>query len=726
MARIHYRIPISEESIYATNLRTSGESFDSEDFGMPGIVHFTLEKYKSLLPKTPFKDAEVGVFKKEQEKKFETVKKSKKTLFIEDTTVSDNFRIQDSGLIDYEKEIDSDISTTISIYEKMKIRTELIYPIVISNGYKESVSIGYIWVKNEKTGLTKLQLGKLTSLSKSIAEDIYKWNEARTSSRFKVLDISSGGLRIQIHDDLLTESLARDKEFVFDLVIRENSPTTIKAMLKWWSKGSDGFLELGLEIDKIVGEKEEEKRFIEIVSKLRAKDSDAPEIDESSTSQSESTPFKREIRSFYQNKRILCIDSDPETGKQTGDILRDAGYEVVGVSSVSKALGSCLSLYPSLIITDTQFADVDGIKFLRALRRISPGSMFIVYSSREKSDRLVRYLSWIWAHLEKPDTEGRLLNSVSEAMEFHAKRMSQFHLSTVSEEDLSGEIEWLLWKNYHRNSEQLSLGKNILNNVTHSTAQGLGLSSLLIQLDLAEYSMKVEGDDCLIPMQVLDSILENKNVLRDWTEKLAKIRLLFNLKIVRKTFTSGQISKRIGEIISDLSEVTNIKNNRIVFTDKISGNSVVTNMEFLDFALRELLINALKFSPPNSKINILVYTKNNYFCIGVLNEIEQYEGGISGVPEKFSSQIFEPFSRLNHNYDERFFAVDFGLGIGLHLAHHLATQTGASLEIKEVVDYSEEVETKKISAEISMPLFSLQPDRNYSGSPFPEISNISQ
>ncbi|TGK59343.1 DUF1577 domain-containing protein [Leptospira wolffii] len=719
MARIHFRIPISDESVYATNLRMSGESFESTDSEMPGIVHYTLEKFRSFLPRTPFANAEVGVFKTKLDPKFELVKQSGRTFFIEDTSLTEEYRSEDKRFINYENEISPDLSSAISSYKDQNVKTELIYPIVISNGRNEDISVGYIWVKNEEEGMRKHQLGTLNSLSENIAKEIRKWSDGKTSSRFKIMDLSMGGVRLRIHDDLLTEPLARDKEFVFDLVIRENFPTTIRSTLKWWSKGADGFLELGLEIHKILGEEPEENRFISNVSQLKDELRDSNSSEENETEAKKEPPYKKSGESVYQNNRILCIDSDSQSMTQTSETLSKAGYEVVSASTVAKALGLCLTTFPSLIVVDTHFVDVDGIKFLRALRKISPGSMFIVYSSREKkSERLVRYLSWIWAHLEKPDTDERLLESVKEAMDFHARRMSQFHLSTVSEEDLSGEIEWLLWKNYHRNSEQLSLGKNILDNVTHSTAQGLGLSSLLIQLDLAEYSMKMDGEECLIPMQVLDSILENKNVLRDWTEKLAKLRILFNLKISKEPISSGTISGKISETIQDLEEIAKIKNNRIVFTDRISGNTVLSNLDFFDFALRELLINAMKFSPQNSKINVLVHSKVHSLCVSVLNEIAQNEGGITGIPDKLSSQIFEPFSRLNNNYDERFFAVDFGLGIGLHLADHLAVQAGAKLEIKEVTDYSEEIGAKKVSAEISLPLFTVSTNREYN------VSNV--
>ncbi len=703
MGRLHYRIPIASDQIYATNLRSSGLFVDSGE-PISGVVHFVLEKFQTLLSKAPFKNAQISIFSEAQESKFEAVKRTKKALLLEDAWQEKYYRSEDPALVHYEKEIDSDLLKAISIYKDHNIRSEIVYPILFSDHLHEDTAIGYIQIQNGDSVLAKENLDELYILSNSMVKEILKLSDARTSIRFQVMDISFSGIRLRIHDDLLIEPLRRAQEFFFDLILKDERPVTVKTLLRWWSRESDGLLDLGLEIDTILGEESEKDWFWEKIEGLREIEIGSEEKKGTLPSQSGDFEKKKKRLSLYQNKRILYIDSNLGVSNSVKSILTNSGYEVTAANSVTEALGLCLSSYPCLIIVDTNFPNLDGVKFLRALRKISPGSMFIIFSSKDGEERLIHYLSWVWAYLEKQDGEEMLLESVHEAIDFHFKRMSQFHLFKADEEDLTGEIEWLLWKDYHRNTEQLSLGKNILNNVTHSTSQGLGLGSLLIQLDLAEYFMKEEGEEYLVPIEVMNSILENKRILREWTEKLEKIRCLFHLKIVKEKISSRKIMERISETIQKLAEVSDIKKNHIIFIDKTSNFSVLSSLEFVDFTIRELLINALKFSPQDSKIHILVHSKDDHFCIDILNDIEAYGGGISGIPEQFSSLVFEPFSKLNHNYDERFFAVDFGLGIGLNLASHLATRAGGELTIKEVMDHSGEKRLRRISAEIRLPI----------------------
>ncbi|MEM7183442.1 MAG: ATP-binding protein [Spirochaetota bacterium] len=114
--------------------------------------------------------------------------------------------------------------------------------------------------------------------------------------------------------------------------------------------------------------------------------------------------------------------------------------------------------------------------------------------------------------------------------------------------------------------------------------------------------------------------------------------------------------------------------------------TVVGNTDFLDLAFREVLVNACKYSPENSTINIYSYVRESYISILFMNSILQYTRGVSGVPMEMEHEVFEPFFRINNVYDERFLSEEFGLGLGLTIVRDGIHKLGGRIYLYEVND----------------------------------------
>ncbi|TGK20129.1 response regulator [Leptospira fluminis] len=410
------------------------------------------------------------------------------------------------------------------------------------------------------------------------------------------------------------------------------------------------------------------------------------------------------ISSAVSRKSILYVDSDEEFRKNFASRFSPGSYEVFVTSSISETLEKALLELPSAIVVDPNFPDLEGIKLLRALRKISPGSIFILHSRLNEMDPSLRSLDWIYASFEKSNQTSLLVGTVCRAIEEKNVSLNDFHRKALQEENLISEISWLQWKENNRNSEQLSIGKNILDNLTHSISQGLGIGSLITRLDMVEAIAKKKEGHYEIPVELMDSILENKNILRDWTEKLEKFRSLFDLNVAKERTHFDLVQSSILDSMAELGEIARIKNQKIIYEERLFNSYVFSSPAFLKFACKELLVNAMKFSPSGSRIPILFYSTNKYVCLTILNDIEFAYNGICGIPEEYYFKVFEPFFRLNHVYDERFNAHDFGFGIGLNLAQNLARQSDCKVSVYELTDYTEDVPTRKVAAEIQFPL----------------------
>ena len=79
--------------------------------------------------------------------------------------------------------------------------------------------------------------------------------------------------------------------------------------------------------------------------------------------------------------------------------------------------------------------------------------------------------------------------------------------------------------------------------------------------------------------------------------------------------------------------------------------------------LTNLLINAIKYSPNATKVDVKTALKNNKVVISV----EDFGIGISKINQK---KVFERFFRLNNSTQETFYGVGLGLDISSQIIHH--------------------------------------------------------
>jgi CheY-like chemotaxis protein len=83
--------------------------------------------------------------------------------------------------------------------------------------------------------------------------------------------------------------------------------------------------------------------------------------------------------------RALVVD-DKESGRRSlRTELNDAGFDVTVASSAHEALEALAKLDPSIIITDFQMPDIDGVEFLRRVREFSDVPIVVItaYDSPE-------------------------------------------------------------------------------------------------------------------------------------------------------------------------------------------------------------------------------------------------------------------------------------------------------------------------------------------------------
>ena len=98
---------------------------------------------------------------------------------------------------------------------------------------------------------------------------------------------------------------------------------------------------------------------------------------------------------------------------------------------------------------------------------------------------------------------------------------------------------------------------------------------------------------------------------------------------------------------------------------------IAADAELLQFAIYNLLVNAVKYSPDGSSIRITLRSDGQAACLAVADQgcgIEPYE----------QPRIFERFYRSKRHRDD----TTGGSGIGLALVKEIVTQHGGRIEVE--------------------------------------------
>ena len=221
-----------------------------------------------------------------------------------------------------------------------------------------------------------------------------------------------------------------------------------------------------------------------------------------------------------------------------------------------------------------------------------------------------------------------------------------------------------------------------LKNLVHSANHRGGLGAFASYADLIQVLGKKENGYYIIGEDIVGDLISSADSARERLEKWEEcIHILGNVHI-QENLPVRQIKDCVSDIIRNLESLKKVKNHTIETIFDSAEKEISLNLKAFQILIREGLLNALKFSSPDSKIVLFGKAETDRFSILIINEIIRMEGGISGIPSEYEEYVFHPFFKLNNVYNEKFAVGEPGLGIGLFLIRHLTQEMSGSAGIK--------------------------------------------
>jgi signal transduction histidine kinase len=375
----------------------------------------------------------------------------------------------------------------------------------------------------------------------------------------------------------------------------------------------------------------------------------------------------------HNHYTILYVDDEPYNLKAFYHAFKPL-YPIVTAESGEEAL-QVLSTQPvAVLITDRRMPDMDGIELLKRVAENHPHIVTMMLTAYGDKESLMRAINegHVYAFVSKPWNEVDLRLKIDKAIEhYRLLRKNEQLLQELQdanaklEERIEARTRELAERN--RQLEQLTALQNrLFSIISHDLRSPLNTLSNFLQIfiNYAERGFTVEelvhiAQDIHAHLQNIQQLLDNliqwaKLQLQevDYSLTVVPLKTLFdeNTALVRQTAIEKQISLHV-------APPNELK--------------VLANREMLSFVLRNLLYNALKFTPEGGTVSMSAVYKGNGHCYIMVED-----SGVGMSPYMIDQILQGKGVSRPGTRGER------GTGLGLALCHEFVKRMNGSMQIE--------------------------------------------
>jgi len=348
-------------------------------------------------------------------------------------------------------------------------------------------------------------------------------------------------------------------------------------------------------------------------------------------------------------KKILVIEDDKVILTIITDILEAEDFVVIGAKNGRLGIEKAQEEVPDLIICDVMMPELDGYGVLKSLREnlVTEAIPFIFLTAKStKADLREGMELGADDYLTKPFTRDELMKAIN----------TRLDKQRVIERRTQEQLDDL------RSSITLSLPHELrtpLNGI-------IGYSQLIIEdfQDLEENEILTMLENINVSANRLYRLIQNFLLYTD-------LELLSRDKDRLQLFKTGSLNNP-KSIIREVA-IEKAKNfNRLKDLDITSedANLKISEPNFKKI-IDELLDNAFKFSPPNTKVQVIGKLLNNIFAVYFIDR-----GTGMSINEISNVGAYKQFNR--HIYEQQ------GSGLGLILAKQMTELHNGKLIIQSI------------------------------------------
>ncbi|AFM12438.1 sensor histidine kinase [Turneriella parva] len=412
-----------------------------------------------------------------------------------------------------------------------------------------------------------------------------------------------------------------------------------------------------------------------------------------------------------KKRPLLIVESDAGYLQTLQRQLADEPYALTATTSADDALSAFAKIQHEVVLLGANLAgDLTALQVCQRLFEGDIAPIVLMLVGTDKAELIIEAHRIGVIDFIVPGIDAAEFIQVVERAFARAEAEA---VGRAAERDRRRHIEKQLAS--RRVAEQLLRRQNdkfaraLFGNIHTSFTQGRGIGSLTTLLAmLAGSPTTPDGQNYLIPKEILDLIFSNQSAVGDMIDMFSELQLLVSQDFVLHDVTVGELHAIARNLVYELKPQIDIRGHSVVLNDipaRQAGGKLKVNWEFMRKALKELVLNALKFSPVGSTVMILTEHLQTRVLVTVCNLPEgNGADGVMGIPEEQRALIFEPFFRVSRVVHEQYSTLEYGLG--LTFVEKIVQMHHGNIRCTTLNDFERQdmAGTEMIAMEIELPI----------------------
>ncbi|MDY6967817.1 MAG: response regulator [Spirochaetota bacterium] len=406
---------------------------------------------------------------------------------------------------------------------------------------------------------------------------------------------------------------------------------------------------------------------------------------------------------YKQIDPILILEDTKENQDLLKGLLKRMKIPCLIAENGKEGLDLMESNQFSIFLVDLMMPVMDGKNFIRNLKEKKPEALILVQTALDSSETIIDIMKLgVFDYVIKPIDPEIFSKTITKCLEFMYLKDMERNISKNAGLKIRSQIEWLNYKESRRIADKDLAEIKSIYNLKTSISQGAGFGTLVSLIDIIKSTMKENENYYKIDKQLIDLLIDNNDSCRNMMDGLNTISNILNKEIELEESDAATLVRSIPGMIANVIPLLSNKDLSITYPELKMNCKLNLNLEKLDMAIEELIINAYKYSIPGSTINIFSYISEGYFWLSTLNTVSKDPYG--GIPKKFEKLVIEPFFRILPP-DESVSKIErFGLGLGLTVVDDIIRKHKGIFVIHDVLNQTHDQEKTSVIAEIMLPV----------------------
>ena len=407
---------------------------------------------------------------------------------------------------------------------------------------------------------------------------------------------------------------------------------------------------------------------------------------------------------------LLIIEADPVQQALLERILSTLPYALSLAATAEDALAAFGKINHEIVLCDIALpGKQSGSEILHALMQTAKPPIVVILIAESDARSVIHTMrqgafDYILKPAQPADVQHALERAHNTAATEALRKQTELERAQRLEQQLA--TRRITDQLVRRQANKLS--KALFSNIHTSFTQGRGVGSLTTLVSMLGGSpLAADGQNYLISKDILEMIFDNQKAVSDMIEIFGELHLLVSQDFALFDVTLGEFHKIIHDILYELRPMAELRGHELLLNElppAFAGVKLSLNWEFMRKAIRELLLNAMKFSPENSTVTVLVEYLHTRVLVTVLNApLHMDNGEITGIPEDYRKIVFEPFFRITRVVHEQYRTLEYGLG--LTYVDKVVQMHKGAITCTTVQDYSAEngIIEELVAFEIELP-----------------------